>query len=96
MFDYLLNKYKWKAINGCPGRYIMAEGVISLTPHELVGKDFNLSEKNFASAKDKVLYVYFEDGGLISYEKNNGYLHTLCTIEGMARKMALFEEKKLK
>jgi hypothetical protein len=93
MFEYLMNKYHWTPISGCPGRYILASGVISLSPQELVGNNITISEEKFDAAQDAVCYCYFTNGGLISYKKQNGFLHTLCTKEGMKRKMDLLKRK---
>lgn len=87
MFDELKAKYNWKPIRHCPGRYILSTGITHLSPEQLVGKALLITEETFQTAKDPVLYCHFEGGGLISYRKKEGYLHTLCDTDGMNRKM---------
>ena len=86
-FQELFSRYEWKEIRGCPGRYILKDGICNLPPALLVGKDIEIREECFAKAPDPVFYCRFSGGGLISYRKSNGYLHTLCTDEGMDHKM---------
>jgi len=88
-FDFLMARYDWLPISGCPGRYTLADGITPLSANELAGTEMNVNEAAFLSARDVVCYCYFEGGGMISYKKANGYLHTLCDEEGMVRKMAM-------
>ena len=93
MYDYLKNRYAWTQITGCPGRYTLAEGVVSASIRELVGADVDVSEGVFENATDPVLYCYFEGGGLITYRKPTGYLHTLCNEAGLDRKMKMLKKE---
>jgi len=46
------------------------------------------SEYRVEAAKDAVLVVELDDGGLISYRRADGsFLHTLNTTEGFRRKL---------
>ena len=46
------------------------------------------SEYRVEAAKDAVLVVELDDGGLISYHRADGsFLHTLNTTEGFRRKL---------
>ncbi len=94
MFDKLKNGYRWRPINGCPGRYTFAEGVVALTIQDIVGKDIEVLEENFTGAVDVVYYCHFDGGGLISYKKPDGYLHTLCNTDGIARKLRMLRGEK--
>ncbi len=89
IFDKLRAKYEWRPISGCPGRYILTKGVVPITPQQLMGIDAEVSEEVFDQAADPVSYCFFDGGGLISYRKKNGYLHTLCDSSGMERKLAM-------
>ena len=89
MFDLLKSNYVWNPIRNCPGRFILADGVISLSIQDLIGVDIDVYENVFKNTADPVSYCYFKGGGLISYKKPEGYLHTLCNQEGMERKMAM-------
>jgi hypothetical protein len=65
----------------------MRGGICEITPSQLLGNDLNPEEKSFSQAKDPVIYCYFSGGGLISYRKSSGYIHTLCDEFGMRKKM---------
>lgn len=55
----------------------------------LLGPNFLIREFRSAKARDRVLVVPLEDGGVISYAREDGSLvHTLNTPEGFARKLA--------
>ena len=87
-FDFLRGKYDWLPITGCPGRHILAEGITPLSIDELAGVDMGVTEAVFVGARDVVCYCHFDGGGMISYKKPNGFLHTLCDEDGMRRKLA--------
>ena len=93
MYDCLKDKYNWRPIGNCPGRYVLAEGVISKSICQLVGKEVHITEETFENAQDPVSYCFFEGGGLISYSKQDGYLHTLCDESGMKRKLGMLKAK---
>ena len=55
----------------------------------LLGSDCRAQTFTSHAAKDRVLVVPLEDGGLISYAKPDGrFIHTLNTTEGFARKLS--------
>ena len=87
-FDILMARYDWVPIPDCPGRYTLLNRITHQSISELVGTDTMVTEVAFDLARDLVCYCHFEGGGMISYKKANGYLHTLCNEEGMTRKMA--------
>ena len=91
MYNYLKEKYRWKPIENCPGRYTLAEGVVSQNISELIGKTVPIMEECFGNAKDPVSYCFFEGGGMISYSKQGGYLHSLCDELGIKRKLSMLK-----
>ncbi len=91
-FNTLLHRYNWKPLPGCPGRYILRGGISHLEPEEIVGEAGKISIEDFPSVPDPVYYSFFTGGGLISYKKAEGFIHTLCDLEGMARKMGKLRE----
>jgi hypothetical protein len=88
-FDELMRGRRWVPIRGCPGRFILGGGPVRLRPEELAGPGCEPKEYSVAGARDTVVVVRFNGGGLISYRKAGGeYLHTLNTEEGLGRKLA--------
>ena len=86
-FSALFDRWAWRPIPNCPGRYVLAEGPIAVPPDDMV-PGANGSEHVSISARDPVIVTPFEDGGLISYRKPDGrFLHTLNTREGFERKL---------
>jgi hypothetical protein len=86
-FSALFDRWAWRPIPNCPGRYVLAEGPVAIAPHDIV-PGANGSEHVCAAARDPVIVTPFEDGGLISYRKADGkFLHTLNTREGFERKL---------
>lgn len=92
MFKELLEKFEWTPIQGCPGRYLLAKGVIPDSIQELIGPDIVVTEEHARGARDPVCICHFSGGGMISYRKDSGYLHTLCSEEGMRRKLAMLKK----
>ena len=88
-----MDQYNWKPIAGCPGRYILAEGVTSSSICELIGSEVVVMSQVFQNAPDPVSFCFFKGRGLIAYVKPNGFLHTLCNEEGMERKMKMLEDE---
>ncbi len=87
-FDDILRNRDWKPMPHCPGRYILAGGLSSITFAELLGKDLPVREYRTEKAADPVLVCDLSEGGIISYRKENQYyIHTLCTAEGFQRKL---------
>jgi hypothetical protein len=87
-FSVLFDRWAWRPIPNCPGRYVLAAGPVATPPEDIVPGATRGSEHVCATAKDPVIVTPFEDGGLISYRKPGGmFLHTLNTREGFERKL---------
>jgi hypothetical protein len=87
-FAALFDRWAWRPIPNCPGRYVLATGPVPTPPEDFVPDASGRSEHVFVAAKDPVIVTLFEDGGLISYRKTGGmFLHTLNTREGFERKL---------
>jgi len=87
-FSALFDRWPWRLIPNCPGRYVLAAGQVATPPEEMVPGAIGGSEHVCARARDPVIVTAFEDGGLISYRKADGmFLHTLNTREGFERKL---------
>lgn len=87
-FSDLSNNYHCRPIANCPGRFIIADTTqIPLTT--LLEIDSAIIKEYLSRfARDTVLVVKLDQGGLISYCRNDGsYLHTLNTDEGFQRKL---------
>ena len=85
-FNEILARFNWQEIDGCPGRYLLPKGTNELTPSQFLEAEVVVLRFETDKARDKVLVVYFEGGGLLTYAKENGrYLHTLNTETGLAR-----------
>lgn len=90
-FEQLKHRYQWKPIAGCPGRYILSEGVVHFSIEELVGQSVEVKKADFKNAADTVYYCHFVGGGVISYAKPDGFLHTLCDTGAMKRKLDMLQ-----
>ena len=87
--DELMTRWTWKPIRGCPGRYILDAAPAALLLEDLLGSDVEVSTFQVAAARDTVVVVLMDRGGLISYRRTDGtYLHTLNTAEGFERKLS--------
>lgn len=88
-FQTVFDRWTWKPIRNCPGRYIFAEGASRLPVAAIVPHDFPVFEFAPEIVPDRVLVMKFDDGGgIISYKKEDGYLlHTLNDDEGFSRKI---------
>lgn len=85
----LLNRWQWKPIRNCPGRFVLVTTDRSVPLDTLVGSDCQAQAFASDAAKDKVLVVPLDDGGLISYARGDGsVIHTLNTAEGFGRKLS--------
>ena len=86
-FETLKNRYPWKPIRNCPGRFVLAGGVSAISPEALCGKPATVYEKT--PLPDPVYVIpIIGGGGIISYRKGaTGFIHTLCNTEGFARKL---------
>lgn len=88
-FDELIKFYDWRPIRNCPGRYMLGGARYDLRPQELLGDGVEVKEYHVAAARDTVLVVALDDGGIISYRRDDGsFLHTLNTPEGFGRKLS--------
>jgi hypothetical protein len=88
-FDCLAKAWNWKPIHNCPGRYILQGVQTNLSPRELLGDEVEVKEYRVDSARDAVVVIKLEGGGLISYHRGDGsFLHTLNTPEGFTRKLS--------
>jgi len=82
----------WSPIRDCPGRFILQGRLPSLTLRELFGCEPEILRFPTSKARDGVLVVRLQDGGVISYQRPDGsFRHTLATPEGFARKLAQLE-----
>ena len=87
-FNQLANRWELRPIRNCPGRFIIHTAPAELTPRELLGAEAEVQTFKVSSARDTVLVVCLEGGGLISYRRADGrHLHTLNTVEGFERKL---------
>src|SRR4051812_30262536 len=87
-FDDLMNSRQWRPIRNCPGRFVLVDGGLSMSPAEILGPGVEISEFRVDAAKDIVLVASLDRGGMISYKRADGsFLHTLNTEEGFARKL---------
>ena len=88
-FDELMARWEWKPIRNCPGRYVLTLSDQFISFERLLGGNYQIHSFACSTAKDTVLVFPLEDGGLISYAREDGsVLHTLNTAEGFARKLA--------
>ena len=82
----------WAPIRDCPGRFILQGRPPSLSLSELFGFEPEILRFPSSKARDCVLVVRLQDGGVISYQRPDGsFLHTLATQEGFGRKLAQLE-----
>ncbi|HEX8090958.1 MAG TPA: hypothetical protein VF762_19025 [Blastocatellia bacterium] len=87
-FDDLINRWSWRPIRHCLGRFVLDNAVSDLSVAELLGEDIEVSEFQVEAAKDAVLVARLNQGGIISYKRKDGsLLHTLNTAEGFERKL---------
>jgi hypothetical protein len=88
-FEQLMRDRHWKPIRNCPGRYVLHGAQGSLRPQDLLGDEVEIIEYLPDAARDAVLVFALDDGGLISYKRDDGsFLHTLNTPEGFQRKLS--------
>jgi hypothetical protein len=85
----LLDRWQWKPIRHCPGRFVLVTTDQPVPLDALLGSDYHAQTFASNAAKDRVLVVLLEDGGLISYARADGRMvHTLNTSEGFSRKLS--------
>ncbi|MES2670349.1 MAG: hypothetical protein V4673_08050 [Pseudomonadota bacterium] len=88
-FGRLMSAWRWVAIPDCPGRFVLKDPNAPRHPADLLGPCIDYVEHRSEQASDTIVVAWMDDGGLISYrKKNGGYVHTLNTPEGFARKLA--------
>ena len=85
----LLTAREWKPIPNCPGRYVLLKPEPDIVPVQMAQVDRAPLEFRVETAKDVVVVLPLEGGGLISYRRPDGtYFHTLNTEFGFERKLA--------
>jgi len=85
----LLRRFSWAPIPGCPGRFTLSPYRPEIGIEELLGGPADIRRFEDTRARDAVVVVKLEGGGLISYERANGtWLHTLNTASGFRRKLS--------
>jgi hypothetical protein len=78
--------WHWRPIRRCPGRFCLVNRDSSLPVSALI-PDTTATRFHVQAARDPVLVVEFEGGGLISYMRGDGTLmHTLNTPDGFRGK----------
>lgn len=93
-FNELKRRWNWRPIRNCPGRFVLCreqnEGVPGFD--DMIKDHADGKEYCTAHARDTVLVIELEDGGLISYGRPDGsYVHTLNTPEGFLHKLKQLE-----
>ena len=67
-FEELRNRWGWKPIRGCPGRYVLPGTEFNGAPNDLLGAQAKVDEFRVDAAKDPVVVARLaQGGGLISY-----------------------------
>jgi hypothetical protein len=85
-FEQVAARWDWRLIHGCAGRYKLSRS--STPPQEIAGAALIVERREVAGAKDPVLVIRLNGGGLISYEQADGtFVHTLGDAEGFQRKL---------
>ena len=88
-FAELWSRGEWAPIRDCPGRFVLRGLQASCSLATLFGFQPEVLRFPASAARDCVLLVHLQDGGVISYERSDGsLLHPLATAEGLARKLA--------
>ncbi len=88
-FEQIFDKWSWREIRHCPGRFIFAEGRSGLTAEEIVGIEIKVYKFKFEKTVDEIFIAELgTGGGLISYIKEDDrFLHTLNNADGFRRKL---------
>ncbi len=88
-FDAVFSVGGWEAIRNCPGRFVLRGRPPTFSVQELLGCEPALQYVQSSHARDRVVIVRLDDGGLISYQRADGtFVHTLNTRDGFERKLA--------
>ena len=91
-FDAVKELGEWAPIRDCPGRFVLRGVRPTLGVTDLLGGVAGVQEFQSPRARDAVWVVCLEDGGTISYRRQDGtWLHTLNTKEGFRRKLEQLE-----
>lgn len=86
--EKLLTEWSHVAIHGCPGRFIVDDPKAAQWFSALLLSDVRVRCFSSPKARDPVFILPLEDGGIISYQKEDAqFLHTLNTFEGFQRKL---------
>ena len=86
-FACLWASWRWRPIRNCRGRYCLVTRNSRLPVSALI-PDTPATIYRVRAARDPVLVVEFEGGGLISCSRRDGTLmHTLNTSDGFRRKL---------
>ena len=87
-FQELWNRWPWRPIRNCPGRFVLPWTEKPISLEKLLGCSCKPQTFSSPEAKDPVLVITLEDGGLISYQQTDDrVIHTLNTQEGFSRKI---------
>ena len=91
-FQELWGRWRWRPIRNCPGRFVLPWTERPVSFEVLLDCPGVPQAFSSPAAKDSVLVVPLEDGGLISYRQPDGrVIHTLNTPEGFSRKLQQLE-----
>jgi len=91
-FQNLWDRWPWRPIRNCPGRFVFPWTEHPMDFERLLGFPYTPQTYSSPAAKDPVLVVPLEGGGLISYQQADGrVIHTLNTPEGFFRKLQQLE-----
>lgn len=89
IFEQTFDKWNWKEIRHCPGRFIFAEGRSRLTSGEITAIEIKVYKFKSEKIVDEISAAQFDTGGrLISYMKEDyQLLHTLNNKDGFTGKL---------
>jgi hypothetical protein len=92
-FEQAFDKWNWKEIRNCPGRFIFARGRSRLTCGEITGIEIKIYKFKSEQVVDEILVARVDTGGgLVSYVKEDcQFLHTLNNEDGFTRKLRQLE-----
>ena len=87
-FAQLRDRWPWRPIRNCPGRFVLPRLKEPLSFDTLLGTACSPQAFSSPGARDRVLVWPLQGGGLISYEQPDGHIiHTLNTPAGFTRKL---------
>ncbi|MFG0239793.1 MAG: hypothetical protein ACF8CY_01890 [Gimesia chilikensis] len=84
----LLERYQWEKIPDSQGRFTLNQSKSLLTVEELIGsEDVEIKQHPSAHPQEIIHIVELEDGGLISYQRQDAtFIHTLNSENMFKRK----------